>query len=50
MIRNIVGTLIEIGRGKFPPGSMKKILKAKNRQIAGPTAPAQGLCLRHVRY
>jgi tRNA pseudouridine38-40 synthase len=50
MVRNIIGTLIEIGRGKFPSGSMKKILKAKNRKLAGPTAPAMGLTLIKVRY
>lgn len=50
MVRNIVGTLIEIGRGRFKAGSMKKILKAKNRNLAGPTAPAKGLCLAEVRY
>ncbi|NQT90102.1 MAG: tRNA pseudouridine(38-40) synthase TruA [Candidatus Omnitrophica bacterium] len=50
MVRNIVGTLIEIGRGKLPPGSMKKILRVKDRTEAGPTAPAKGLCLLRVRY
>ncbi|OGX30162.1 MAG: tRNA pseudouridine(38-40) synthase TruA [Omnitrophica WOR_2 bacterium RIFCSPLOWO2_12_FULL_51_24] len=50
MVRNIAGTLIEIGRGRFKPGSMKKILKAKDRKLAGPTAPAKGLCLVEVKY
>lgn len=50
MVRNIVGTLIEIGRRRFKGGSMKKILKAKNRDLAGPTAPAKGLCLAEVKY
>jgi len=50
MVRNIVGTLIEIGRGRFPPGSLKKILLAKNRKLAGPTIPARGLCLVRVNY
>jgi len=50
MVRNIVGTLIEIGRGKLPEGSTKKILLARNREFAGPTAPAQGLCLLEVKY
>lgn len=50
MVRNIVGTLIEIGRGKFAPGSMRRILRAKDRTLAGPTAPAKGLCLVRVRY
>ncbi|MBU4477945.1 MAG: tRNA pseudouridine(38-40) synthase TruA [Candidatus Omnitrophica bacterium] len=50
MVRNIAGTLIEIGRGKIPAASMKKILAAKDRRLAGPTAPAQGLCLIKVVY
>ena len=50
MVRNIVGTLIEIGRGKLPEGSTKKILLARNRKFAGPTVPAQGLCLLAVKY
>lgn len=50
MVRNIVGTLIQIGTGKLPEGSAKKILLARNRKFAGPTAPAQGLCLVEVRY
>jgi len=50
MVRNIVGTLIEIGRGKLPPGSMKSILREKDRTKAGPTAPARGLSLMRVRY
>jgi tRNA pseudouridine38-40 synthase len=50
MVRNIVGTLVEIGRGRFRAGSMKEILKAKNRNLAGPTAPAKGLCLMEIKY
>ncbi len=50
MVRNIAGTLIEIGRGKFSEGSTKKILLARNRKFAGPTAPAKGLCLLEVKY
>ena len=50
MVRNIVGTLLEIGRGKIPQGSMIKILKARNRKLAGPTVPAKGLCLLKVKY
>lgn len=50
MVRNIVGTLIEVGRGKFAQGSMKRILVGKDRREAGPTAPANGLCLIDVRY
>lgn len=50
MARNIVGTLIEVGRGKFPPGSLKTILKAKDRKKAGPTAEAKGLFLVKVKF
>ncbi len=50
MVRNIAGTLIEIGRGKMEPGAMKRILSKKNRKYAGPTAPAKGLCLLRVKY
>ena len=50
MVRSIAGTLIEVGRGRFPEGSMEKILKARNRRLAGPTLPAKGLYLVRVRY
>ena len=50
MVRNIVGTLIEIGRGRFSKGGLKKILLAKNRKFAGPAVPACGLCLLKVGY
>ena len=50
MVRNIVGTLLEIGRGYLPPSSMKKILKDKNRLLAGQTAKAKGLTLVKVKY
>ena len=48
MVRIIAGTLMEIGRGSYPPEHVKEILKAKDRQAAGPTAPACGLTL--VKY
>jgi len=50
MVRNLVGTLVEIGRGKLTPGDMLRILEARDRRFAGPTAPAQGLCLMNVDY
>ncbi len=50
MVRNIIGTLVEIGRGKLPPGSMKRILKTRNRKEAGPCAPAHGLHLVKVKF
>lgn len=50
MVRNIVGTLMEIGAGKRPPDAMRTILESRDRRVAGPAAPAQGLCLLRVRY
>jgi len=50
MVRNIAGTLVSIGSGRLPPGDMPKILKAKNREMAWDTAPAEGLCLMKVKY
>ena len=50
MVRSIVGTLIEVGRGKIAVENVKDILDAKNRNLAGPTAPAKGLCLMEVKY
>lgn len=50
MARNIVGTLVAIGKGAFPPERMKEILEAKDRRIAGKTAPACGLFLEKIIY
>ncbi|MBI5299756.1 MAG: tRNA pseudouridine(38-40) synthase TruA [Deltaproteobacteria bacterium] len=50
MIRNIVGTLVEIGLGKRLPEEMKSILLARDRKDAGITAPPQGLYLVNVEY
>ena len=50
MVRNLVGTLVFVGRKKIPARQAKVILEARNRRIAGPTAPAQGLCLVEVCY
>jgi tRNA pseudouridine38-40 synthase len=50
MVRNIVGTLVEIGRGRWKPECIDKILEAKKRTAAGPIAPAQGLCLMWIKY
>jgi len=50
MVRTIVGTLVDTGRGYLPVGSMKKILKSKDRTKAGPTAPAKGLILVKIKY
>ncbi len=50
MVRAIVGTLVEVGRGKIRPQEFRKILESKSRSIAGPTAPAKGLFLKEVKY
>ena len=50
MVRILVGTLLEVGAGRFQPEDMTMILEAKDRRLAGPTAPACGLCLEKVDY
>ncbi len=50
MVRNLVGTLVEVGRGSMCVEDMQRILIARNRAMAGPTAPAQGLFLVQVVY
>ncbi len=50
MVRNIVGTLVEVGRGQLEPQALAMILERRDRTHAGPTAPAHGLCLSAVRY
>lgn len=50
MVRNIVGTLVEIGRSRWQPEKIEEILEAKKRTAAGPIAPAVGLCLMWVKY
>ena len=50
MVRILAGTLIEVGTGKREPGSMPEILAALDRQAAGYTAPAEGLCLQQAFY
>lgn len=50
MVRTIVGTLIEVGKGKRPPADVAVILKGRRRAAAGPTAPACGLTLTEVAY
>jgi len=50
MVRSIIGTLVEIGKGKRKASDLVKVLNSKNRKEAGPTAPAQGLFLKEVKY
>jgi tRNA pseudouridine38-40 synthase len=50
MVRNMVGTLIELGRGNLAPEDIDHILEARNRSAAGATAPARGLFLVQVEY
>ena len=50
MVRNIVGTLVEVGRGKWEARDVARILAGRDRTLAGPTAPAQGLPLMKVEY
>lgn len=50
MVRNIVGTLHQVGAGKITPEEFASILNARDRRRAGPTAPAQGLFLKEVKY
>jgi tRNA pseudouridine38-40 synthase len=50
MVRNIVGELVAIGRGRREPGAIDRLLAARDRRLAAPTAPPQGLFLEWVRY
>ncbi|MCH7595053.1 MAG: tRNA pseudouridine(38-40) synthase TruA [Planctomycetes bacterium] len=49
-VRNMVGTLMNVGRGRWEPQRVAEILATHDRANAGPTAPALGLCLQWVRY
>jgi tRNA pseudouridine38-40 synthase len=50
MVRNLVGTLVYVGKKKFSAEQVKTILEARDRKVAGPTAPSHGLCLIKVEY
>ena len=50
MVRSIVGTLVEVGKGKIKGEDLQGILDSKDRKKAGPTAPAHGLFLKEVKY
>ncbi len=50
MVRNLVGTLVEIGGGKLPEDRLEQILETRDRALGGATAPAHALCLESIRY
>jgi len=50
MVRNIVGTLVDVGCGRIPPEQIEAIIQAKDRRAAGGIAPPQGLCLMWIKY
>ncbi len=50
MVRTIVGTLLEVGRGRLRPEQMEDVFRLKDRSLAGPTAAAKGLTLVRVDY
>jgi tRNA pseudouridine38-40 synthase len=50
MVRKIVGTLVDVGRGKLCPDDISKLFEMRDRSKSGPTMPPQGLCLAEVEY
>lgn len=50
MVRSIAGTLLDVGRGRLPAGTVRRMLKTGDRRLAGTTAPPQGLTLVSVDY
>lgn len=50
MVRTIVGTLLEVGKGKLQPEQIEELFQKNKRSLASPTAPAKGLCLIKVNY
>ena len=50
MVRTIAGTLLAVGKGRMSPADVTAALDAKDRKLAGPTAPASGLCMLRVMY
>ncbi len=50
MVRSIVGTLLQVGRGELSSKGFKEVLEAKDRSRAGDVVPPQGLCLVEVNY
>jgi tRNA pseudouridine38-40 synthase len=50
MVRNVVGTAVDVARGARPPQWLSEVLASRDRARAGPTAPAHGLTLLRVIY
>ena len=50
MVRSIAGTLLDVGRGRLPLGMVRRLLRTRDRRLAGTTAPARGLTLVAVEY
>ena len=50
MVRNIVGSLVEVGVGRWPPEKLDVVMEARDRRAAGPIAPPNGLCLVWIKY
>jgi tRNA pseudouridine38-40 synthase len=50
MVRNVVGTALELSEEEDPEGAMARVLSARDRRLAGPTVPPEGLCLEQVLY
>ena len=50
MVRKMLGTLVEVGRGKLVPGDLPELIALRDRSKSGPTMPPQGLCLESVEY
>ena len=50
MVRNIVGSLVYVGKGKHPPQWMGEVLESRNRNFAAPTFAPDGLYLLHIQY
>ena len=50
MVRITVGTLLAVGKGEMGQDDIPRMMESRNRELAGETVPAKGLCLMEVRY
>ena len=50
MVRKLVGTLLEVGRGRLAPADIPRLFELRDRARSGPTAPPHGLCLESIEY